>query len=197
MPWPPHGLVLRTPDLVLAAMNEEDAVALQRVVPDDVEHDPRLPDLGVPVLQAYWRQLADWRPDDWVLPFVVLDAGIPVGLQGLEGKDFAVRRVVDTHSWLVPEARGRGLGKQARAAVLALAFDHLGATAAVSEATTDNHASLGVSRRLGYRDNGVDVVRHGDRVRTMQRLLLPVGDWAPPVAVTVEGLERCLPLLGL
>lgn len=37
----------------------------------------------------------------------------------------------------------------ARLGVLTLAFDHLGAECAVSEAFLDNAASLGVSRRLG------------------------------------------------
>jgi hypothetical protein len=34
---------------------------------------------------------------------------------------------VETASYLVTDARGRGFGQQMRAAVLALAFDHLGA----------------------------------------------------------------------
>lgn len=197
MSWPPHGLVLTAPDVVLRGMTEADAFALARVAPPDLEHDPRLPDLGVPVLQAYWGQLGGWRREDWVLPFVVLHEGEPVGLQALEGADFAVRRTVDTHSWLVPQARGRGLGTQMRAVVLELAFAHLGARWAVSEAFEDNAASLGVSRALGYRDNGVDLRRHGDAVRTMQRLRLDAQDWRCPVPVAVEGLEPCLPLLGL
>ena len=48
-------------------------------------------------------------------------------------------------------ARGTGLGKAMRRAVLSLAFDHLGARAAITSAWHDNHASLGVSRSLGYR----------------------------------------------
>jgi RimJ/RimL family protein N-acetyltransferase len=193
MGWPPHGLVLTTPDLVLRGMAEADALALAAVAPADLEHDPRLPSTGEPVLQAYWGQLAHWQPDDWVLPFVVLHDGAPVGLQALEGQHFRVRRVVDSHSWLVPEARGRGLGTQMRAAVLELAFAHLGARCAVSEAFTDNHASLGVSRALGYVDNGVDVHDRG----LLQRSRLAAEDWRCPFPVTVRGLEPCLPLLGL
>ncbi len=197
MTWPPHGLVLTTPDLVLRGMTEADAFALADRVPSDVEHSPRLPDSGAPVLQAYWGQMARWRRDDWVLPFVVLLDDAPVGLQALEGADFAVRRAVDTHSWLVPEARGRGLGKQMRAAALELAFARLGARWAVTEAWQDNHASLGVSRALGYLDNGVEVLRQGEGVRVMQRLLLAKDAWTCPVPVQVSGLEPCLPLLGL
>jgi RimJ/RimL family protein N-acetyltransferase len=46
-----------------------------------------------------------------------------------------------------------------RTAVLSLAFDHLGAHAAVSSARVDNVASLGVSRSIGYLDNGISEVR--------------------------------------
>ncbi|MCU1596222.1 MAG: hypothetical protein JWO12_3614 [Frankiales bacterium] len=192
--WPAHGLVLRTPSLVLRGMSERDAEALAAVVPEDVEHDPSFPDLtsGQKVLRQYWRAVATWTTDSWELPFVVLRDDLPIGLQALEGKDFRARRTVDTASWLVPSARGRGNGKQMRSAVLSLAFEHLGAAVAVSEAWEDNASSLGVSRALGYRDNGVDVHAGG---RRMQRLLLE--RWEPPFPVQVEGLEGCFVLLGL
>jgi RimJ/RimL family protein N-acetyltransferase len=97
---------------------------------------------------------------------------------------------VDTHSWLATDARGRGWGKQMRAAVLVLAFEHLGATAAVTEAWSDNAASLGVSRSLGYVDNGIDL-----HPREMRRMLLL--NLVAPCSVSVEGVEPCLAMLGL
>jgi RimJ/RimL family protein N-acetyltransferase len=196
MTWPPHALTLTTPALTLRGMTEADALALAEVVPQDLEHSPRLPSFSasINVLQAYWTQLGQWRVEDWVLPFTVLHEGRPIGLQALEGKDFPVRRTVDSHSWLVASARGRGLGRQMRTAVLALAFDHLGAQFAVSDAWPDNAASLGVSRSLGYRDNGVEV-HPGPRL--MQRMLLARTDWSAAWPVEVTGLEACLPLLGL
>jgi RimJ/RimL family protein N-acetyltransferase len=195
--WPIHGLVLRTPDLELRGMTEADAVALASVKPADVESDPDLPSVGHDWLQTYWRHYGSWRVDDWVLPFTVLHEGVPVGVQALEGKHFAVRRVVDSYSWLVHDVRGRGLGKQMRAAVLELAFAHLGATHAVTEAWEDNVASLGVSRALGYRENGVMIERRDGRAGRMQHLVLPAEEWRSPWPVAVEGLEPCLPLLGL
>lgn len=177
-------------------MTEAHARALAAVVPDDLEHHPGLAHLsgGADVLQAYWRNAGLWLPSDWVLELAVLHGGTPIGLQALEGKDFGARRTVDTHSWLVPSARGLGLGKQMRAAVLSLAFGSLGAQFAITEAWSDNLASLGVSRALGYVDNGLDV-HPGPRV--MQRLLLRASEWASPWPVEVSGLEPCLPLLGL
>ncbi len=196
MTWPLHSLVLTTPSLVLRGMTETDAVALAAVVPDDLEADPRLAHVSpaADVLQAYWRNAGTWQPTGWVLPFVVMHDGVPIGVQGLEGKDFAVRRTVDTHSWLVAGARGRGLGKQMRAAVLTLAFSHLDAAFAVTEAWSDNAASLGVSRSLGYVDNGVDV-HPGPRL--MQRMLLDRAAWTSPVPVSVSGVDDCLPLFGI
>ena len=193
MDWPTHGLVLRTAGLELRGMTEAWAAALADVVPDDLEHHPGLAHLSsaADVLQAYWRNAGLWQPDDWVLELVVVRDGRPIGLQALEGKDFARERVVDTHSWLVPDERGKGWGRRMRAAVLALAFEHLGAVAAVSEAWADNAASLRVSRSLGYEQT--HTVEHDGRL--MQHLRLSA--WQSPWPVAVEGLEACLPLLGL
>lgn len=199
MAWPLHGLTLTTPDLVLRVMTEADALALAELVPDDVTWDPSVPDVGHRVEQTYWRHMGQWRLDDWVLPFSVLREGALVGVQALEGKDFAVRRVVDSYSWLVTGARGQGVGKQMRAAVLELAFRGLGAEYAISEAYTDNAASLGVSRALGYVANGFGVEKRDDGsgpVR-MEHVVLGATEWQPPWPVQISGLEPCLPLLGL
>ena len=194
MTWPLDELVLRSPDLELRGMTEAWARRLADIVPDDLEHHPALAHVspGADVLQAYWRNKGLWLPSDWVAELVVLHDGDPIGLQALEGKDFATERTVDTHSWLVRSARGRGFGKQRRAAVLSLAFDHLGATSAVSEAWSDNAASLGVSRSLGYVESGTDTDADG---RVMQHLRLT--SWASPWPIEMHGVAPCLPLLGL
>jgi RimJ/RimL family protein N-acetyltransferase len=69
---------------------------------------------------------------------------------------------VDSSSFLTGAVRGRGLGKQMRAAVLTLAFGPLGARFAITSAWSDNHASLGVSRALGYVENGETADRRDD-----------------------------------
>ena len=194
MTWPTHALRLTAGDVVLSGTTEADALHLAAVVPADLEHDPSFPAFLTPgqkVLRQYWREAAGWSVDDWVLPFTVRRAGAVVGVQALEAKEFAVRRTVETYSWLVPSVRGTGLGKQVRAMVLELAFGHLGAAYAVTEAWEDNHASLGVSRALGYAPNGLDVHAGG---RRRQRMLL--ADWQPR-EVQVDGLAPCLDLLGL
>ena len=57
-------------------------------------------------------------------------------------------------SWIGREFQGRGIGKLMRQAVLALAFDHLGAQVAETEAFIDNPASNKVSLGVGYEPNG-------------------------------------------
>jgi RimJ/RimL family protein N-acetyltransferase len=197
MGWPLPALVLTTPDLVLRGMSEADALALAAVAPDDLARDPDLPSIGYDVEQTYWRHMGQWRLDDWVLPFTVLRDGEPIGVQALEGKHFLIRRVVDSYSWLVRPARGKGMGKQMRAAVLELAFRGLGATHAISEAWDDNTASLRVSEAMGYERNGVMIERRDGGVGRMQHVVLPAEGWQSPVEVTISGLEPCLPLFGL
>jgi len=106
---------------------------------------------------------------------------------------------VSTGSWLGRHYQGQGIGTQMRAAVLVLAFEGLGARHAVSAAFGDNAASLGVSRKLGYRDDGTEwhVVR--GRPAMVRRLRLTRADWqaARRVPVRVHGLESCLPHFGL
>jgi RimJ/RimL family protein N-acetyltransferase len=87
-----------------------------------------------------------------------------------------------------------------RSAVLALAFGPLQALAAVTSAWHDNHASLGVSRALGYRPNGESLHARGDRVDVMQHMRLPRADWLASGSserVLISGFEACRPLFGL
>jgi len=115
-----------------------------------------------------------------------------VGLQALEADDFAKLRTVDSGSWLAVHARGRGTAVAMRTAILGLAFDHLGAVAAISSARVDNAPSLAVSRRLGYVENGVSLSDSPTGVVELQHLRLTRGSWAAhPVKVT--GLDDCLP----
>jgi RimJ/RimL family protein N-acetyltransferase len=162
--WPLFDLRLATPGLLLRPMAEADLAAIADALPDDVEQDPASVSYdvgdartgrGIVSHQHYWKSYGTWCPRAWRLNFVVRAvSGEIVGVQELEGNDFLALRTVDTSSYLVPGARGRGYGKQMRGAVLALAFGPLQARAAITSAWHDNHASLGVSRALGYQPNG-------------------------------------------
>jgi hypothetical protein len=69
----------------------------------------------------------------------------------------------------------------------------------VSGAFDDNAVSLGVSRKLGYRDDGIRLHAVRDRTAVEQRLRLTRDDWlaSRSVPVQIEGLEPCLPMFGV
>lgn len=204
--WPLRELVLRCRAVELSALSEDEVAELAAQLPSDLALDPSLEgidgldpaaDRRVRFLRGHWRAQATWTPEDWVLHLGVRHDGRLVGVQTLEGSDFLRLRTIDSASWLVPQMRGKGLGTAMRMAVLGLAFDHLGALAALSSATVDNAASLGVSRRLGYLDNGIGFVNDDGVRRELQMLRLPAARWRHGGEVTVSGFERCRPWFGL
>jgi RimJ/RimL family protein N-acetyltransferase len=210
-PWPLHGLVLRTPRLDLrpdddAGLRELAALALAGVHPPEqmpfaepwTDADPRY--LGRGSLQYHWRARAALCPEHWSINFLARRDGRVVGTQSLIGRGFGVTREVSTGSWVGLAHQRQGIGTEMRAAVLGLAFDHLGALTARSEAFADNPASLAVSRRLGYRPDGGGVhVRRGERT-TITRVLLDAEGWRvhrPGWTLRVSGLtDDCRGLLG-
>ncbi|GAA5119806.1 GNAT family protein [Alloalcanivorax gelatiniphagus] len=207
--WPLFGLRLQCGPVDLRPVREADLAHLATMQPDDYEHDPGaevFPGLDVEqhrtrlVYQDYWRSMGTWSPASWSLAFVVEHQGVPVGVQSLEADDFLAVGTVDSGSWLVRSSRGRGIGAAMRTAVLGLAFDHLGAHAAVTAARQDNAASLRVSRRLGYRDNGVSLNASGTGLTVLAHLRLTAAEWQTSgrgADVRVSGLEACLPWFGL
>jgi RimJ/RimL family protein N-acetyltransferase len=206
--WPLFNLRLTSGDLVLQPLQEADLDEVIPLVPSDLELDPgafrfdadETTQRGLVILQQYWRYYGAWTPASWRVTFAVRRDGELLGLQELEGQDFAQLRVVDTASWLTPLARGRGVGRRMRRCVLALAFGPLQARTAVTSAWHDNHASLGVSRSLGYSDNGVSTMARGDGADTLVHLRLTQAEWqqsGAAEAVTISGFDPCRFLFGL
>jgi len=210
--WPLFQLILRTEHhgLELRPLTEADAPELAAIVPGDAEPDPALPTLdldgqaairGAKLLQSYWTSMGNWRPEAWRVGFVVRRAGVCIGVQELEADRFPQRRTVETSSWLGMSWRGLGIGKAMRAAVLALAFDGLGAIVAETEALDDNRASLGVSASLSYEPNGETVHDHNGTHARMLRMRLSQARWAvsvkPDWPCRIEGLEAAAPMFGL
>ncbi len=144
--------------------------------------------------------MGTWSPASWSMAFAVEYEGGVVGVQSLVAEDFLSVRTVDTGSWLTRSVRGRGIGVAMRMAVLGLAFDHLTAQAAVTSARHDNGASRGVSKRLGYRDNGVSLNASGSGLIELAHMRLTIADWQASNLsrqVHASGLEPCLPWFGL
>jgi RimJ/RimL family protein N-acetyltransferase len=202
--WPLLALRITVQDLELRPLVETDLAEVVAALPADVELNPRAVRFAVPddvhravvVHQEYWRSYGNWTVDAWRFHLAARRDGRLLGLQELEGNDFPRLRTVDTSSWLVSAARRTGLGKAMRRAVLSLAFDHLGAEAAITSAWHDNYASLGVSRALGYRPNGESFLARDDGIDTLVHLRMLRSDWLASngsAGVTVEGVDACRP----
>ena len=184
--WPLVDLRLTVGDLTLRPVTEADLDGLAAVKPPDAEDDPSLPahphldhasGRAVALRQHYWRSLAGWSPDDWRLPLVAVRGDDFVGFQDVEAADFRRLRTIDSSSWVALPLRRQGIGKAMRLAVLALAFEGLGARFAETSAWHDNAASLGVSRSLGYLPNGSHRHTRGDGDDEMVYLRMPLEIW--------------------
>lgn len=149
--------------------------------------------------QYHWRCRADFSPAAWDLHLATYVDGTLVGTQGFSTSDYLVTRTGETGSWLGREHQGRGIGTAMRQAMCALLFDHLEAAEITSGAFLDNPSSLAVSRKVGYRDNGVR--RHKRREGELalnQRLVLTPDDFVRgPHDVEVEGLAAFRRSIGL
>ncbi|GAB2926301.1 GNAT family N-acetyltransferase [Streptomyces mayteni] len=210
--WPLAGLRLTTPRLELRLPDPEELAELGALAAEGIHPPEEMPftypwtDLPPPerarsVIQHHWRTLGALTPTDWTLPLVVFHDGRPVGLQDVGGRNFAVLREVGTGSWLGRAHQGKGIGTEMRHAVLHLAFARLGAHDATSGVFDHNVASQTVSRNAGYRPDGIARLMVRDQPVTERRYRLTRADWEATSsgrpAVTVTGLEPCLPLLGL
>ena len=154
------------------------------------------PRRGRDSLQFWWRQRAAWSPDHWSYSGAVFVDGRVVGVQGMEGRNFASLRSVETASWLGRAFQGQGLGKEMRQAILHLAFEGLGAEEAHSGAFHDNIPSLATSRSVGYTENGeTRALRRGvpDRIK---RVRMDRATWMARRRDDIEiiGLDACLPM---
>ena len=148
--------------------------------------------------QFHWGQRAGFSVQKWAMDLAVFYDGELVGSQGFGTRDYLITRVGETGSWLGREFHGRGIGTAMRKVICAFIFDHLGADYITSSAYSDNPASLGVSRKCGYRENGVSILNRMGKPATLQRLLLEPGDLVRyEHELIVEGLPEFRRSIGL
>lgn len=209
--WPLFGLTVTTPRLQLRYATDDDLQELAgfrdgRVVsPGEEPFDGDSsfygsgPAAGWKAISGEWGARARTSPDWWHLSFAAIVDGDIIGQQNITGVDFAKVRTVNSFSFIAKAYRRRGLGTEMRRAVLHLAFDGLQALRAESDAFADNHGSIGVSRALGYQDNGTMLAPRPSGASLMLRFLLTRELWVATRSddVGIEGLSRALPLLGL
>jgi RimJ/RimL family protein N-acetyltransferase len=210
--WPLSSLVVTSPRLTLRWPTLADLDALADRGAEGV-HDPSFMPFfsqwtdGEPatiaqrVLQRHWTALGAWTPQDWTLYLAVVHEGTVVGSQSIGARNFASTREVLVTAWLGRRFQGQGFGTEARAAMLELAFSGLGAQSALSVVRQGNRPSQGVSRRLGFENDGVQVnTVRGQRVLS-DRFRLDRETWlerrAMPVRISGLELDGALPLFGL
>lgn len=208
--WPLFALRIRTPRLELRLPTTEQLDDLVDLALEGV-HVPSYMPFGVPWTDAprdqlpynslayHWQSWASFAVEHWRLDLVTLLDGEVAGTQGVGASNFPVLREVGTGSWLGRRFHRQGIGTEMRAAVLHLAFAGLGAQCATSGAYADNAPSLGVSRGLGYAEDGIlRNVRRGEPA-TEIRLRLERSEWERRRRTDIEilGLAECLPFFGL
>jgi RimJ/RimL family protein N-acetyltransferase len=207
--WPLFGLRLRTEHLVLRMPTDDDLVGLLAVAKAGIHPPNEMPFgeawtslVGSPFdrsfMQHYWRTRATFSPESWFLNFMVELDSRPIGAQSIDADGFAIYHTVHTGSWLGLEFQGRGLGKEMREAVLGFAFDGLGARVAETSAFLDNGPSNGVTRALGYEENGLGSLAPEGVARVTQKFRMTAEGWRsrPRPALEIEGLDGIRDLFG-
>ncbi len=208
--WPLYDLTIVTPRLQLRLPREEELAVLAELAGRGVHRTGERPfltpwtegsaaDRARFVLRGHWSRLGEWSVAAWQLGLGVFRDGQPLGVVTLRARDFPIVREVTSASWLGIEHQGNGYGTEARAGLLTLAFDHLGARAARTEVFQDNHSSQGVSRKLGYQHDGISVDARGDEPVVSDRLRLTRERWNQQQnrpAVRVDGFAACRPMFG-
>lgn len=211
LPYPPLHVEVTTPLLRLRGATDELLERLVLVVSrgvvagDEVPFDDPMslyqesPTREWQWLRGVWRARGRVEPTWWRLCMVVEVDGAPVGMQDLVAEDFSAFGRVSTFSWLAPSMRGRGLGREMRAAVLHLAFAGFGAREAISEAFVDNGPSNAISRALGYEENGLSWATRRDEPAQLRGWLLRRSDWEPRARtdIALAGVDECRPVFGL
>ncbi|MGI8880576.1 MAG: GNAT family N-acetyltransferase [Jatrophihabitans sp.] len=208
--WAPFDLRITAGPLALSTVTDADLPALVDLVERGI-HDPARMPFSFPWTDApaaelpgnfaayHWRNRAEFSPAEWRLDLIVRCNGEPVGVQGISTRNYLVVRSGETGSWLGRDYQGHGIGTTMRQVLCAFVFDHLDAQQITSAAFTDNPASLAVSRKVGYRDNGESrEQRRPGELATMRRLVLAPGDLVRGEhPVEVSGVEPLRTLIGL
>jgi RimJ/RimL family protein N-acetyltransferase len=207
--WPLFDLVVRTPRLEIRYPDDDRLMELAAVAVKGI-HDPGFmpflqpwtraesPEFERNALKHWWTQRSRWDPEEWHFTGAVIVDGRAVGVQDVGSTHFAVTRAVSTGSWLGRQFHGQGIGKEMRAAILHLAFAGLDAVVAYSGAFEGNAASLGVSRALGYVENGEKIHdSEGQRVREIGlKLTREAWETRRRDDITITGLEACREWFG-
>lgn len=154
------------------------------------------------VLQYNWGARSRMTREAWGIELAVVRDGQALGIQSIMAQDFLVTKSLETGSWLGLRHQGAGVGTRMRLMILHLAFEGLGTQVATTSAFEDNPASNGVTRKIGYRENGRDTVSREGQPAASLRYRLDRATWeARPESlrldVALHGVEGVRTFLGL
>jgi RimJ/RimL family protein N-acetyltransferase len=148
--------------------------------------------------QFHWGQRAGFSVTKWGADLAVFYEGEIVGVQGIGTHDYLITRTAETGSWLSRRYQGKGIGTAMRQVICAFAIDCLDAEQITSAAYTDNPASLAVSRKCGYTENGFEFKTRMGKRATLQRIVLePANLVRYEHELTVAGLSDFRRSIGL
>ncbi len=206
----PLGVRIVAGPLELRALTDADLVELAALVGRGVHPPDRMPfqfpwtdapasELGRNTAQYHWRNRAAFSPVKWALILGVWRDGLLLGTQGVSTENFLITRSGETGSWLGLAHQGQGVGTAMRQAMCAFLFDHLDFAEITSGAFTDNPASLGVSRKVGYQENGRTRMerRPGELAVNVGLVLTPEAFVRGEHDLVVEGVGPLRDLIGL
>ena len=202
--WPLYGLTISTPRLELRLPHEEELAALAQLAADGVHRADERPfltpwtdgsgeDRARSVLQGHWGQLAEWNVAAWSLGLAVFSDRQPLGKVTLRARDFAVVREVTTSSWLGIAHHGKGYGTEARVASALAGLRPPRRARGAHRGLPGQHASQGVSRKLGYEADGISVDARDGEALVSDRLRLTRQKWTQQERPTVRvgGMAAC------
>ena len=208
--WPLFDVVIRTPRLEVRYPDDSLLIELATLAAQGV-HDPDEMPFTAPWTRAKSPQLEKVRVQAFVGSSGIMDTR-RLALCRSGGRRWTsrwpprfvrqvIRRHQDGHDRILVNVcahQGDGIGKEMRAAVLHLAFAGLGAQLAYSGSFEDNAASFGVSRSLGYVENGDEIKdREGKSARLIGfKLTRDVWEQSRRGDIEIVRLERCLDWFG-
>lgn len=211
--WPLTDLRVISGDLELRYLDDPLLFELAELAGEGVHAPDTMPFMvpwtsGTPqeiarsVLTYNWNARAQLSPDKWSIELAVVRNGRALGIQSIMAKNFLVTRTLETGSWLGLRHQGAGVGTQMRLMILHLAFHGLGTQLATTSAFDDNPASNGVTRKIGYQENGRDTVAREGLAAVSQRYVLDRAAWdqrpeSLRPEVTLHGVDGARAFLGL
>ena len=201
--WPFPALRVTSGDVELRYLDDDLLMRAALVAAEGVHAPEAMPfafpwtrgtpeEIATSVLRYHWAVRARMSRETWAIELAVLRGGELVGLQAAQSSDYLVTRQAETGSWLGARFQGQGIGTRMRWMILHLLFEGLGAQRTTTAAFADNPASMRVTAKLGYRENGRDVLPREGRSIESIRYVMTRDEWsANPERpdVEVEGLD--------